>query len=238
MPPKNTRSSALFLFALLVFIAGCSHKRKIAYVPPPPPTLTTRTSGNQSDVEFVETHRPIYSEKGLASWYGPPYHNRRGANGKIYNEHAMSAANRTLPMNSLVRVTNLKTGQSAVMRITDRGPFVPHRIIDLSLASAKAVGVWRPGIAEVRVDVYAAPKSIFDGGRWCVQIGAFRHQGEAKRLQSHLEHKYRTANTIEFKGPTGYWVRIRPAKDDKSQAVLIAKELRPSEGEAYLVRLD
>ena len=239
---KQAGSSAFFFCALLAFITGCSHKQKIAYAPPPPPALAPSAAaspaGNQTDTEFVETHRPIYSEEGRASWYGPPYHNRRGANGQIYNENAMTAANRTLPMDSLVRVTNLATGQSAVMRITDRGPFVPNRIIDLSLASARAVGVWRPGVAQVRMDVYAAPKPIEEGGRWCVQIGAFQHEGEAKKLQDHLERKYRTANVIEFTGPTGHWVRIRPANDDKDRAVEIAKEIRPSEGEAYLVRLD
>lgn len=233
------QAPVFLLCALLALITGCGHKRKIAYAPPPPPALAPAGPiGNQRDVEFVRTHRPIYSEVGRASWYGPPYHNRRGANGKIYNEHAMTAANRTLPMGSLVRVTNAATGQSAVMRITDRGPFVPNRIIDLSLASARAVGVWRPGVAEVRVDVYAAPKAIDQGGRWCVQIGAFKHEGEAKKLQSHLQRKYRTASVIEFAGPTGHWVRIRPAHDDKDRAVEIAKTLRPSEGEAYLVRLD
>ncbi len=174
----------------------------------------------------------------MASWYGPPYNRRRGANGEIYNQDAMTAAHRTLPMNSLVRVTNLATGKQAVVRITDRGPFVPGRILDLSLASAKETGVYLPGTAKVRVDVYATPSPIETGGRWCVQIGAFKHEGEAEKLRDHLRRKYETANVIEFAGPTGHWVRIRPAHDEKGRAVEIAKDLRPREGEAYLVRLD
>jgi rare lipoprotein A len=183
-------------------------------------------------------HRPIYTEDGVASWYGPPYHNRRGANGQVYDEHQLSAANRTLPMGSLIKVTNLRTGQSAVMRVTDRGPFVPGRVIDLSLAAAKQVGVYLPGTAEVRIDVYETPKPMNEGGRWAVQIGAFRHKSEALRLQEHLERKFTTANVIEFTGPTGDWVRIRPANDDRGRAEQIAHEIRPVEGEAYLVRLD
>jgi rare lipoprotein A len=174
----------------------------------------------------------------MASWYGPPYNRRRGANGEVYDENAVSAAHRTLPMGSLVRVTNLQTGQSAVMHITDRGPFVPDRVIDLSVGAAKAVGVWRPGTARVRIDVYEAPKPIEQGGRWCVQIGAFSSEHEAVKLQEHLERKYQTANVIEFAGPTGHWVRIRPAGDDRGRADEIARELTPKEGEAYLVRLD
>jgi len=186
----------------------------------------------------VATHRPIYTETGLASWYGPPYHNRRGANGKIFDQNAMTAAHRTLPMNSLVRATNLATGQSAIVRITDRGPFVGDRFLDLSVASAKAVGVWRPGTAEVRIDVYEAPKPIAFGGRWCVQVGAFDSGHKSTELARHLEKKYTTANVVEFTGPTGHWVRIRPANDDKGKAIEIAANLKPGQGRAYLVRLD
>jgi rare lipoprotein A len=193
---------------------------------------------SQRDAEYVVSHAPIYSETGKASWYGPPYNRRRGANGQIYDQEAMTAAHRTLPMNSLLRVTNLQTGQSAIMRVTDRGPFVPDRVLDLSLASARAVGVYRPGTAEVRIDVYETPAPIDQGGRWCVQIGAIPSERQAKKIEAHLQKKYATANVIEFAGPTGHWVRIRPAHDDKQKAVEIAAKDRPAAGNAYLVRLD
>ena len=85
-----------------------------------------------------EGAKPIATETGLASWYGPPYHNRRGSNGEVYNMHAMTAAHRTYPLGSIVRVTNVKTGATALVRITDRGPFIPGRILDLSLAAAQS----------------------------------------------------------------------------------------------------
>jgi rare lipoprotein A len=191
-----------------------------------------------SDAHIVASGSPIYSETGRASWYGPPYNRRRGANGQIYDQEAMTAAHRTLPMNSLLRVTNLQTGQTAIMRVTDRGPFVPDRVLDLSLASARAVGVYRPGTAMVRIDVFATPAPIDQGGRWCVQIGAIQSEREAKKIEAHLQRKYTTANVIEFTGPTGHWVRIRPANDDKQRAIEIANRDKPSEGNAYLVRLD
>lgn len=244
------------LFPVLLLVSGCGHKVKTASAPPPPPlpprTTTppittsppvstvpqTPAATSEEDAEYVATHSPIYSEDGYASWYGAPYHNRRGANGQVYDQNALTAAHRTLPMNSLIRVTNLQTGQSAVMRITDRGPFVTDRILDLSVASAKATGVWRPGTAHIRIDVYQTPRAIDEGGRWCVQIGAFSHQDEATKLRDHLLNKYHTAQVIEFAGPTGHWVRIRPANDDRERAVEIARELKPAEGSAYLVRLD
>jgi rare lipoprotein A len=244
---------------LLALAAGCSHRQQVAYTPPPPPAVapvpTAPPEASSSappvsappgkptaaigiDEQFVETHAPIYSETGTASWYGPPYHNREGANGEVYNEHHISAAHRTLPMGSLIKVTNLRTGQSAVMHVTDRGPFVQGRILDLSMAAAKELSVWGPGTAQVRIDVYSTPHPLDTGGRWCVQIGAFDHAGEALHLQAKLEREYRTANVIEFEGPTGYWVRIRPEHDDRTIAMEIANRLRPSEGEAWLVRLD
>jgi rare lipoprotein A len=244
--------SAVSLFPVLLLVSGCGHKVKTASAPPPPslprrtppPVISTPqppappAATSDEDAEYVATHKPIYSEEGYASWYGPPYHNRRGANGQIFDQNALTAAHRTLPMNSLIQVTNLQTGQSAVMRITDRGPFVTDRIIDLSMASAKATGVWRPGTAHIRIDVYQAPHAINEGGRWCVQIGAFTNGDEAIKLRDHLQNKYHTAQVIEFTGPTGHWVRIRPANDDKDRAFEIAKELKPVEGNAYLVRLD
>jgi len=234
-----------------VLLSGCGHHEKAPsaqatappaspavrpanrpYAPPPPSEVTA------DDQAYVASHRPIYSEVGVASWYGPPYHNRQGANGKVFDENAMTAAHRTLPMGSLIVVTNEKTGQSAIMRVTDRGPFVPGRLLDLSMASAKATGVYRAGLASVRIDVYETPRPMEAGGRWCVQIGAFEHEGKAEKLRSELERQYDTAQVIDFAGPTGYWVRIRPQGDNREQAESIARKLRPAEGDAYLVRLD
>jgi rare lipoprotein A len=141
-------------------------------------------------------------------------------------------------MGSLIVVTNLKTGQSSAMRITDRGPFVEGRVLDLTIASAKATGIYRVGSARVRVDVYRTPKPIDTGGRWCVQIGAFTSHHKAKKLQAQLERKYPNSNVIEFPGEDSYWVRIRPEGDNREQAESIARKLRPAQGTAFLTRLD
>jgi len=176
---------------------------------------------------------------GYASWYGPPYHNRRGANGEIFDMNQLTAAHRTLPLNSVVRVTNLQTNHSTIVRITDRGPFVPDRIIDLSAAAAKAVDVWRPGTAKVRLDVLGAPADISQGGRWCVQIGAIQDAEAATELKEKLTRRYRTAKVLEFASPVGdYWIRIRVPEDDKHRAEELARENTTPEGNIFLVRLD
>ena len=190
------------------------------------------------DRDFVATHKPILTEVGLATWYTAPYRGRKAANGQVFDDNAYTAAQRTLPMGSLIVVTNLKTGQSAAMRITDRGPFVPDRIIDLTIASAKATGVYLPGSARVQIDVYQTPKPITTGGRWCVQIGAFKSERKALHLKNELLGKYPDAKVIEFPGENSYWVRIRPPGDNRELAKAIAQSLQPAEGDAYLTRLD
>jgi rare lipoprotein A len=141
-------------------------------------------------------------------------------------------------MNSVVRVTNESTRHSVVVRITDRGPFIEDRVIDLSLAAAKAVDVWRPGTATVKLEVLSAPAPIFEGGRWCVQIGAFQSRHDAVKLKQKLQDRYENAQVIEFTGPTGEWVRIRPQGDDKRVAQEVASKTHVKEGGVFLVRLD
>ncbi len=230
--------------ALLLLSACGGHKTARAHPVPPPPTVGPAEPAPASTGAKVESPpvsrstKPIYVETGLASWYGPPYHHHRGANGEIYDQNALTAAHRTLPMNSVVRVTNQTTGHAVVVRITDRGPFVEDRIIDLSLSAAKAVDVWRPGTAEVRVEVLSAPAPIAEGGRWCVQIGAFQSESEARKLKEKLQDHYEGANVIQFTGPTGEWVRLRPPGDDKHKAQEVASKTHVKEGGVFLVRLD
>jgi rare lipoprotein A len=253
---------AALLVALLT--TGCHHKAKVSrHYPPPPPARTTTRSAPPSctaqrglhggplpsyaipdpgvDDNAISSGRMNSTEMGLASWYGPPYHNRQGANGEVYDQNAMTAAHRTLPMGTVVRVTNLTNQQSATVRITDRGPFVHGRLIDLSLAAAKETGIYRMGLAKVRVEVLEERPGADLSGKWCVQIGAFLDRNNASRLQSDLQRRYATsAKVIEFQGPTGHWVRINPITASRTRALQIASAIRTSEpdAEAYLVRLD
>ncbi|WP_280524790.1 septal ring lytic transglycosylase RlpA family protein [Oceanibaculum indicum] len=94
-----------------------------------------------------------YTETGIASWYGPGFHGKLTANGEIYDENDLTAAHRTLPMPSLVRVTNLENGRALVVRVNDRGPFAHGRIIDLSRRSAQLLGIEQRGTAKVKVDI-------------------------------------------------------------------------------------
>jgi rare lipoprotein A len=225
------------LLVLCLTVSGCRHHHVQAAAPPPPPIQQappTPFPGRAPE----PTSPVLHTEIGIASWYGAPYHNARAANGQIYDEDGMTAAHRTLPMGTVIRVTNLSNNKSVVVSIADRGPFVPGRILDLSRAAALQIGVWRTGTARVRIDVLRYPSSVSSSGRWCVQIGVFHHAHDARRLHEQLLREYPSANVIDFKGATGYWVRIRPYGQSHTSAEQIARILQPVEGKAYLVRLD
>lgn len=237
---------ALLICALLwlaAFSIGCGGKKQTARQVPPAPALPSPrgTPEGTSSVAgiHVDPHaRVLWSEVGYASWYGPNYNKKRAANGEIYNQDELTAAHNTLPLNSIVRVVNLKNNQSTIVRITDRGPFVGDRIIDLSVAAAKAVSVYMPGTAKVRLEVLEAPHPIETGGRWCVQIGAFQSLAEARKLKNHLLSRYSGSQVIQFQGPTGYWVRIRMPQDDKQKTHDVFEQTHVKEGGVFMVRLD
>ena len=242
----------LAFFTLL--LTGCHHKQSQtaqypAYTAPtdttearnttPRPAYTPkpRTSPPPPATSADATGKPVSTEIGLASWYGPPYHNHAGADGSIYNENALTVAHRTLPMGTVVRVTNLATGESVLARVTDRGPFVPGRILDLSLAAAKSISVYRAGVARVKIEAYAKPGADPEG-KWCVQIGTFLTADDAIQTRNDLLRRYASAKVIEFAGPTGFWVRINPIPADRTAALRIADSIHIPDAEPYLVRLN
>ena len=252
----------LVLIAIL-FLSACGHpKQAQVNVPPPPPPASTEEAEANPARKFPKppkkapiaspkkpptwlnlysraNAKPIATETGLASWYGPPYHNRRGSNGEVYNMHAMTAAHRTYPLGSIVRITNLKTGHVALVRITDRGPFIPGRVVDLSLAAAQKLDVYKPGVARVKVELMESAASAGSAGKWAVQIGGFPHEPAATKLADHLKRRYHTANVLCFASPAGdWWIRVRVQDDDHSRAQKLAAETQTPEGAVFLVRLD
>jgi len=235
----------------VVVMAGCGghHRTPTASVPPPPEAGSTRSAVNapaatapviepEPEAPVPPNAKVIYTETGWASWYGPSYHKRKAANGEVYDMNAMTAAHRTLPLNSLARVTNLKTGHSELLRITDRGPFVNNRIIDLSRTAAQKLDVYRPGTAQVKIEVLQSPVPIDQGGKWCVQIGAFKNSDDATALKDRLVRRYRSAKILQFTSPIGEdWLRVRVVDDDKQRAQALIQETHTDAG-MFLVRLD
>lgn len=228
-------------------LAGCHHQpRHVAYAPPPPsgygrspvtgsviPLSPHSGNGFFDDTEGA----PVFTETGMATWYYARVHT--GSDGVRYDREAPTAAHKTLPLGSTVRVTNLDTGMSALVRITDRGPFAKGRVMDMSEVVAKQLGMMRAGVARVRIEAFAHPGAD-PTGRWCVQTGPFATAQDALDLKSALLERYRGARVAEFTGQTGFWVRIDPVTRGRSEASSIAGWIGAPDQQAssYVVRIN
>jgi rare lipoprotein A len=226
-----------FALLLIVFsLTGC-HKKRARGVPPPPPPaapgaaapVPPRSSGVVA---------PGYSETGVASWYGHPYHGRQAADGEIYDMETLVAAHRTLPFNTWVRVENLTNSKSVEVRIIDRGPFIDGRIIDLSHAAAKAINMEISGTATVRMDVIKAPESA-PVALFAVQVGAYRARASAERIRSEMASRFGSARLVERPENPGVWrVMVGSETTLDGANVLLSRISQETETKAFVVRLN
>jgi len=178
------------------------------------------------------------TETGIASWYGHPYHGRQAANGEVYDMEKLTAAHRTLPFNTWVRVTNLTNGKTVEVRIIDRGPFIDGRIIDLSHAAARAIDLVGPGIAQVRVDVITAPPAAIAATVFAVQVAAYADQKRAEKLRNTLGHEYGSAQIVYRAGAPPTWRVLVGRERTIDEANLLARKVALETGSGFVVRLD
>ncbi len=241
--PRKFRTILLLVMAAGAFLfSGCHRRRQPATVPPRPPAPI------------------IQGEQGLASWYGHPYHGRRTSSGEIYNMHDMTAAHRTLPFGTRVSVHNLENGRSITVRINDRGPFVEGRIIDLSNAAAKAIGM--SGLAPVSLEILSLgtnavtlparaaipspsqaapspPQPLVDA--FAVQVGAFADRRNAEALRDAIAPHFGPVTIQTFDSGNGIFYRVRVGNEKTEQgACALGEKLRDAgfADETLVVRLD
>ncbi|MBK1697986.1 septal ring lytic transglycosylase RlpA family protein [Rhodovibrio salinarum] len=163
------KRTALAVLSTALLLGGCAETQLVAHTAKQARKAVTPDQpdgrggyykvGNPYQIGGVWYHPEAdyqYSETGIASWYGPGFHGKTTANGETYNQNDLTAAHRTLPMPSIVRVTNLENGKSIKLRVNDRGPFARGRIIDVSARAAELLQFKRQGTAKVRVQVVAA----------------------------------------------------------------------------------
>ncbi len=214
-------------------------KRSTAPQPSPPPGTPSPAPSPRRSKPSQGVAPAGYMEEGNASWYGVPFNGRRASNGEIYDMYKLTAAHRTLPFETMVRVTNLNNGKSTTVRITDRGPFVDNRIIDLSLAAAREIESIGPGVVPVRVEVLT-PGVDVTGGFFTVQVGAFRDQTNAQRLRDRLNLSYSPIFIQQYDSPDGTFYRVRVGKvSGEDAARQFGELLRSREGfTPFVVRLD
>lgn len=179
------------------------------------------------------------AETGIASWYGYPYHGRRTANGEIYDMERLTAAHRTLRFNTRVRVVNLSNSKAVDVRITDRGPFVDRRIIDLSKAAARTIDLIHTGITPVRLQVIHAPAASLKDC-FGVQVGAFQERGNAERCLEQMRSLYGSAHLTVRDGDPVLWKVQVGSMPNEEQAHALVSRIRQESGQntAFLVRID
>lgn len=221
---QRLRGTAMALLVALALVAGCTPSRDgapaadvdgaparppdVTRIPDPVPRVEPRSArGNPPFYEvmgrryYVMKEAAGYREQGIASWYGTKFHGRTTSSGEPYDMYAMTAAHKTLPLPSYVRVTHRGNGRSIIVRVNDRGPFVGDRIIDLSYAAAVRLGMHNEGTALVDVELIEAQESMpmvasvspeMPPARaetvW-LQVGAFSDEGNAARLKERLARK-------------------------------------------------
>jgi len=162
-------------------------------------------------------------QTGIASWYGGEFHGRLTSSKEIYDMNDLTAAHNTLPLGTQVAVTNLNNGQSVVVRINDRGPFAKNRVIDLSYAAARAIGLIGPGTAPVRIEVLGRLSPPPSRPGFSVQAGAFVSRANAEALRESLAEHFAGAYIVPFQTPrqTYYRVRIRSKSREDARAVAL-----------------
>jgi len=175
------------------------------------------------------------AQKGIASWYGEDFHGKLTSNQEIYNMYAMTAAHKTLPFGTYVRVTNLTNGKSIVVRINDRGPFVKGRIIDLSYSAAEKLGMSETGVAPVEIKVLKKFSPKKSSQRFSVQVGSFAEKKYAKSLKVKLQNRYNNVYISEHKTPATIYYRVRIRTRSMKSAQKIADNLNKKGYSAYVL---
>jgi peptidoglycan lytic transglycosylase len=215
---------SLHLFFVLFILNGCQSVSTL-----PPPEAPTVQQGHPKPYRVgKQWYQPIpdaegFRQRGTASWYGKKFHGRRTSNGETYDMYGISAAHKTLPFNTVVRVHNLRNGRKLDIRINDRGPFVQGRIIDLSYGAANKLGVVGPGTAPVEIVALAAPARTvrqpggqerlvavdLTSGNFTFQVGAFQDRNNAERLAAKLRQTRSNVHVASFNRGDGMLHRVR-----------------------------
>ena len=225
----------------LLVVLGCAGRTPTSQ--PPPPSQPGYPKPYKVLGKWYQPlpHSEGFRQRGIASWYGREFHWKKTSNGEIYNMHAMTAAHKTLPLGTYVRVNNLENNRSAVVRINDRGPFVRGRIIDLSYAAANAIGIVDSGTAWVEVVALGKPASTagkapaytpedYSHGNFTFQVGAFVNRENAERQKRQLEQRYKNAHITVYDRGDQIFYRVRVGRFTTLEEAVQQEEILIQDG--------
>lgn len=241
---------SIVILLCMAFAFGCARRPT---APPPPKALP----GHPKPYKVLgQWYQPVPSAKdfqqdGIASWYGEQFHGKKTSNGEIYDMYALTAAHKTLPLGTWVRVYNTNNDKEVVVRINDRGPFVGNRIIDLSYTAARKLDMVGPGTAPVVVVALGAAKNPtqpsetptefipvnYDSGTFTFQVGAFKNKDNAERLVQNLNTKYKNAHISLYDAGQEIFYRVRVGKYTSLQQIMKEESLLAEAGytDAFIV---
>jgi len=179
---------------------------------------------------------PVYRETGVASWYGKDFQGRKTASGEIFDMYGMSAAHRTLPLGTVIRVTNLENYKSLKVKVNDRGPFVKNRFLELSYGAAKELGFLAQGTAPVKIEIL---EPVSGSALYTVQAAVFAEEEAAKMLKDRLSKKFEQISIVPFESKLGKFYRVRVGSySTEEKAELVAGKLKLEGLEPIVFRKD
>ena len=207
-------SFPILLIIVFFLLSACGPGRRVVYERRPSPP-------EKRDVRKLETREPQY---GVASWYGADFHGKATSSGEVYDMYQFTCAHNTLPLGTIVMVTNLDNGRSLELKVNDRGPFVKERIIDVSYAAAQMLGMWEKGTALVKVEVIGSAPELVQ--RFTLQVGSFVDETNAQRLAEQLRKNFDNVSVTTLETQTQKYHRVRVGQfDTRELALVIAKKL-------------
>jgi rare lipoprotein A len=232
---------AAFLTAAAVLTSCAGREMPAAHpVPTPPPAAPSAEPPSAPSVLPAPAAEPVsrevYRETGTASWYGREFHGRKTASGEIFDMNGISAAHRTLPLGTAIRVTNLENHKVITVRVNDRGPFARNRVIDLSYGAAKDLGFVAQGTVSVEIETL---EPVQDKGQYTVQAAVFAEAENARVLKDRLSTKFEVISILPYESNIGKFFRVQVgAYASKEKAELIAGKLVLEGLEPIVMRKD
>jgi len=214
MKKPNFKILTLYLVFLILFLASCVPRHRIVYERRTPPP----------EKGAIEKRESRGVQQGIASWYGADFHGKQTSSGEIYDMYQLTCAHNTLPLGTIVMVTNLENGRSIELKVNDRGPFVKGRIIDLSYAAARMLDMHEQGTALVKVEVIgSAPEMV---QRYTLQVGSFIDETNARNLADQLRKDFDNVQITTLETSTQKYHRVRVGQfDTRESAEATAEKL-------------
>ena len=212
----------VFLFVFFFLLVACGAKQRVVFEKRIEPPTEKREVERVAKIEKRETREV---QHGIASWYGGEFHGRPTSSGEVYDMFQLTCAHNFLPLGTMVMVTNLENGRSVELKVNDRGPFLKERIIDVSYAAARILGIWGKGTANVKVE-WAGSLLIEQVERFNLQIGSFSDEIRARDLAGQLKKSFENVHvaTVETQTQKYHRVRIGPF-ETKEAALPLAEKL-------------